>query len=389
VRFCCLLVCLLFCSPLYSHTTLVLPFSNSSQDPSLDWIGESIAVSVRDSLASHGLIVIERDDRLEAFRRHSMRPDAVLTKASIIKIGATLDAADVLFGSFTLEPARKDGSPGTLHITAQLLDLRRLATGPEFLESGPLEDLAAVQNRLGWQALQALAPKTAPSKQQFLAARPAVRVDAIENYVRGLLAPSMDQKHRFFTAAARLEERFPQPRFQLGIIYWARHEHRIAADWFEGVTPEHPRYREARFLLGLCRFYSGDYQSAERHFRLVADSVPLNEVWNNLGAAQLRLGSAQAVESFRKAAEGDDADPDYHFNAGYALWKTGQYEAAAASFRAALERKADDAEAARFLERSLKAEGPRRGDPGVEGRERLKHDYQEQAYRQLQAELAR
>jgi tetratricopeptide (TPR) repeat protein len=387
VRFFYLPLFLLFCSTLHGHTTLVLPFSNGTGDENLDWIGESLGTAVRESLASYGLLVIGREDRLEAFRRHAIRPGAVLTKASIIKIGEALDASQVIFGSFKLAPAAKEGSRGTLEITAQMLDLRGMTTGPELAESGPLEDLAALQNRLGWQALQALAPRSAPSEREFFAARPPVRVDAIENYIRGLLATSMDQKHRFFTAAARLEESFSQPRFQLGTIYWAKQEYRIAADWFEGVTPAHPRYREAQFLLGLCRFYQGDYAAAERHFRLVAASVPLNEVWNNLGAAQLRLGSPDAATSFRKALEGDAADPDYHFNLGYALWKAGQYEEAAASFRAALDRDEGDAEAIEFLGRSLKQEGPRRGDPSVEGRERLKHDYQEQAYRQLQAEL--
>ena len=389
VRFCYFLGFLFFLSPLHGHTTLVLPFSNESNDANLDWIGESISVAVREALASKELIVVGRDDRLEAFRRHSIRPDAVLTQASIIKIGATLDASQVIFGSFTVRPSSAERSRGTLKIAAQVLDLRRMAKGPELEAMGPLDDLAVVQTTLAWRALQTLAPKTAPSEREFLAARPPVRVDAIENYIRGLLAPSMEQKHRFFTTAARLEERFAQPRFQLGAIYWAKQEYRIAADWFEGVTPEHPRYREAQFLLGLSRFYLGDYNAAEKHFQLVANSVPLNEVFNNLGAAQLRLGVPQAVENFRKALEGDDADPDYHFNLGYAFWKAGQYEEATASFRAALDREEDDVEAIEFLGRSLKQQGQRKGDLNTEGRERLKHDYQEQAYRQLQAELGR
>jgi len=43
--------------------------------------------------------------------------------------------------------------------------------------------------------------------------------------------------------------------------------------------------------------------------------------------------------------------------------------------------------AAGFLARAIKNEAARAGDPNSEGRERLKSNYEETAYRQLQAEL--
>jgi Tfp pilus assembly protein PilF len=375
--------------PAFAQSTLVLPFFNQSKSPNLNWVSESIAETVRESLASHGVLAIPRGDRLEAYRRHSLRSDAVLTRASIIKVGGTLDASQVVYGYFAVTPASDEKSRGTLRITARILELRRMRPGPEFQETGPLEDLSNVQSRLGWQALQFLAPRVAPSQEEFFALRPPVRVDAVENYVRGLLSNSLDQQHRFFTTAARLDEKFPQPRFQLGRIYFNRKDYRVAAGWLEGVTRAEPHYYEAQFLLGLSRYYLGDQPAAEGHFRLVAGAVPLNEVWNNLGAAQLRQGKPEAAENFRKALEGDDADPDYHFNLGYARWKAGRFDDAVTSFRAAVQRRPDDAEATLFLGRSLKQDGPRRGDTRSEGRERLKHEYQEDTYRQLQAVLTK
>jgi tetratricopeptide (TPR) repeat protein len=261
--------------------------------------------------------------------------------------------------------------------------------GPEFQEQGPLEDLANLQTRLGWQGLQFLTPKTAPSEREFFAARPAGRVDAVENYIRGLLAKSPEQKHRFFTAAARLDEKFSQPRYQLGHMAFDRKDYRVAAGWFEDVSTTDSHYREAQFLLGLCRYHQADFASAERHFRTVAAAVPLNEVWNNLGAALLRQGKPEAMEAFRKALEGDDADPDYHFNLGFALWKASRFDDAVTSFRLVLERSPGDAEATYFLGRSLKRDPPRLGDPRSEGRERLKREYHEDAYRALQAVMTK
>ena len=380
----------LVCGALHAETTLVLPFFNFSKSPNLDWIGESIAESVSDSLASEGVLVLDRTNRLEAYRRLSVRPGAELTRASILKIGESLDASIVIYGSFALNEPAVPQSKGSVRIEARIIDLKRIHQGPLFSETGALEDLASLEVHLGWQALESLHPKKAPPEHQFLAARPPVRIDAVESYVRGLLATSPEQRHRFFTQAARLDEHYSQPCFQLGKIYWERKEYKIAAGWFQRVSRSDPHYLESRFFLGLSQYSSGDFAAAEAAFQLVASAMPLNEVYNNLGAAQdRRNNSAAAVANFQKALEGDSADPDYHFNLGYAQLRLGQYAAAVESFRAALARNPNDTEATSLLGRALKEEAPRPGDPKLDGRERVKTNYDEAAYRQLQAELAK
>jgi len=377
---------------LRAETVLVLPFFNHSRSTNLSWIGASIAETVEDSLASEGLLVLGRAERLEAYRRLSLRPGAELTHASIIKIGESLDASKVIYGDYEVLPAEgaRDPSKGSLRITARVLDLKHTRQSARFGELGALEDLAALEFHLSWQALERINPKSALSEQEFVKARPPVRLDAVENYVRGLLAESPEQRHRFFTQAARLDEHYSQPCFELGKIYWEKKDYQLAAGWFERVARRDPHYLESQFFLGLCRFNSGDAAGAEQAFELVAASMPLNEVYNNLGAAQSRHNrSAAAIASFRRALEGDDADPDYHFNLGYARWRAGQYAAAVDSLRAAVARNPGDTEATALLGRALKQEGPRPGDPKTEARERLKAKYDEGAYRQLQAELAK
>jgi tetratricopeptide (TPR) repeat protein len=369
-----------------SDTILVLPFFNASATENLDWIGGSISQTVREAVGGRGLLVLEREERQEVYRRLSIRPNARLTHASVIKVAEALDATRVIYGEFSFTPPAESGtaSRGRLDLKAYTLDMRRMRTGPEFLESGALEDLAALQTHLAWQVLRYLDP-TAPPAAEFLREQPSVRLDAIENYARGLLATRPEQKHRYFTQAARLDEGFSQPNFELGRLYWEQKEYRLAAGWFAKVKPNAPRYLDANFLLGICRYNVGEYAGAAEAFRLVARSVPLNEVFNNLGAAESRLDRPEALEDFRKALEGDPADPDYHFNVGYALWKSGQFEAAAASFRAALDRKPGDAQATVLLGRCLKRVGPRPGER--ETGERLKLNYEEAAWRQLKAAL--
>lgn len=391
-----LLIAVVCCASACADTVLVLPFFNQSNSSNLDWIGESISEDVREALASEGLLVLDREDRLEVFRRLSVRPNAILTRATIIKAGQGLDASKVIYGHYELGPPARGAAPvegheslGSLRITARILDLRHMRQGPEYVETGALEDLAVLETRLGWQTLQFLAPEIAPSEQEFLATRPPVRVDAVESYIRGLLATNEDQKHRFFTQAARLDERYSQPCYQLGKIYWKKKEYRVAAGWLERVRRSDSHYLEAQFYLGLSKYHLGDFAGAAVCLSTVAASVPLNEVWNNLGVAQSRLGDAQAIESLRKALEGDDADPDYHFNIGYWEWRAGRFEAAVESFRAALERSPEDAEIAAYLERAEKRDAARPPEDKTGGRERIKTDYEERAYRALKMELER
>lgn len=385
------------CASASAETILVLPFFNRSDSTNLDWIGESISEEIGEALASEGLLAVDREDRLEIFRRLSVRPNATLTRATVMKIGQSLDASKVIYGYYDVGPPAPGAKPpvegaepmGSLRITARILDLRHLRQGPEYMEAGALEELAALKTRLGWQTLQFLAPETAPSEQEFLAARPLVRIDAVESYIRGLLAPNEEQQHRFFTQAARLDERYSQPCYQLGKIYWNKNEYRVAAGWLERVNPSDSHYLEAQFYLGLSRYHLGDFADAEQRFRTVAASVPLNEVWNNLGAAQARLGKPEAIENFRKALDGDDADPDYHFNVGYAAWRAGQFDSAVESFRAALERTPEDPEITAYLGRALKQDAARPPEDKTGGHERLKTDYEERAYRALKMELER
>ena len=377
------------CLPMRAQTVLVLPFFNHSKSANLDWIGESISETVHDALSSEGVLVLDREARLEGYRRLALRSGVELTRASIIKIGQTLDAGRVMFGYYEVfADSDKDAAKGSVHIAARIIDLKRLHQGSEFAELGALADLATLETHLGWQAFRLIRPGSQKTETEFLRARPPVRMDAAESYVRGLLAQSADERHRLFTKAARLDEHYSQPCFQLGKAAWTGKDYRVAAGWLARVDRSDSHYLEAQFLLGLCRYYTGDFATAEQSFQQVGSSVPLNEVYNNLGAVQARRNNlAGAIANFQKALEGDGSDPDYYFNLGYAYWLSGKYAEAAASFRGTLERNERDAEAAALLRRAQVGDGPRPGETRLEARTRMKTNYDETAYRELQAEL--
>jgi tetratricopeptide (TPR) repeat protein len=389
-----LLLSLLTCSAVLagpSDTAAVLPFANSAESPNVDWIGVSAAENLRDALSSRGLVTLGRDDIQEAYRRLHLRDHALLTQASAIKVGETLDAEQVVYGTFEFRPAPA-GTPansgGSLKISARIVDRRLMHESPEFAETGALEDLPTLEAHLAWRALVVLAPKLAPEESEFRSLRPSIRLDAEENYIRGLMARQPDQREKYFTQAARLDVRFIHPCFQLGLIHYQRKEYRQAAEWLQKAGPSDVEYHEASFFLGLALFQAGDYIGAQKAFQAVASAVPLSEVHNNLAASESRRNLPQAADDFRRALEGDSNDPVYHFNLGYVLFKKGDFTAAADRFRAVLDRDPEDAMATLLLGRCLKKQGLRAGDSGdvrLQNLERLKTNYEERAYRQLKS----
>ncbi len=385
---------------LFADSAAVLPFANVSaasvpNASNLDWIGQSVAETIRETLGARGLITLDRETVEDAYRRLQLRPLAEVTQGSVLKIGETLAAEQMIHGSFAFTPAPPGppaSSKGSLRIQARISDRRRFRESPEMVETGPIEDLATLETHLAWRALAFLAPAQAPKEDEFRSLRPPVHLDALESYIRGLLAHDPDQQEKFFNQALRLDPDFSHPALELGKLRYERKEYRPAADLLQKIEPQDMHYREASFLLGLARYQSGDFPGAQHAFQTIAETVPLSEVYNNLGAAENRQNLPQAVDSFRKALEGDPNDPTYLFNLGYALFKKGDFAAAADRFRAVLDRDPSDSVATLLLGRCLKKQGLRSGPDGaadarLQALERLKNTYEEQAYRQLKSML--
>jgi tetratricopeptide (TPR) repeat protein len=238
--------------------------------------------------------------------------------------------------------------------------------------------------------MTAVAPAQAPAESEFRSLRTAVPLDALENYIRGLMAATVEQKEKYFAQAARQDPDFSPPAFELGRIYFERKDYREAAQWLEHVGPMENRYREASFLLGIARYQAGDFDAAHKAFQIISATVPISTVWNNLGAAESRQNLPQSIETFRKALDQDPSDPDYHFNLGYALFKKGDFAMAADRFREVLDRDPGDQMATLLLGRCLKKQGLRAATPSdarLQALERIKYTYEERVYFQLKSIL--
>jgi len=311
---------------------IVLPFENNTRDPNLDWISESFVEVLSPHLASSRFLMFDRRERAAAFDSLGIPANAgILSNATIYKVAQTLDANKVILGSYDL-------SDGVLRATARVLDMEGLSFSPEFTESGPLENLFEIQAGLAWQIQRGLRPGFSVSREQFIRERPGPRLDAFENYLRGLDAAERARQVGYFRAASRLDPRFAAPAFELGMISFRDGDFPTSILWLTKIRREDPDYLEANFFLGLAYLYREQYERAATAFRVVEQQLPLNEVYNNLGIALLRQERPGAVPYFERAVESDPEDPVYRFNLAYAYWKRGSFEEAIPHLEMALEK---------------------------------------------------
>ena len=362
---------------------LIVPFENSSNAPGLEWIGETFPEILGQRMASPQLYLVGRDERSYAFDRLGIPQNLRPSRATLYRVGEEMDVDYIVLGGYSF-----DGR--TFTVSARLLEMSKLRMLPEVKESGPLPKLLDLESALAWDLLRQLTPDMMTSRNQFVAAAPSVRLDAFENYIRGLLASARPEKIRYFRAALRVSPSYNAALLELGRTYYAGRDYKEAASWLARVSRTDPLVREANFYLGLSLFYSGDFERAEAAFSFVASRLPLSEVYNNLGVVSARRGKKSAVEYFQRAADADPTDPDYRFNLGVALLRAGDNAGAIRELKEALRLRQSDGEAKGLLATLAGAPAPAPPRPAAEARlplERIKPNYDETAFRQMALEI--
>jgi len=379
------------------RSVLVFPFENKSARADLNWISEGFAVMLASRLASPNRYVLGRRERDAACEQLALSPQMPLTLASTFKVAETLGVDWAVTGSFNVEGDR-------LTARVQLLDARRLKLAPALEASGELTDLVDVQTRLAWRLLATQAPGfTVGSEEDFRKLFPEIRLDAFENYIRGILATDPATRIRFLREADRLNPADRRAALELGRLYSEAKDYENSARWLRKIDSNDPNYLESLFHLGVAEFFLGHDAAAEKAFGELSESIPLNEVWNNLGVLRARRKRTEdAASAFEGARQGDPTDPVFNFNLGVCLSLLKRPAEAREYLEEAVRLSPDDSEAHLLLAEALGAQGDRdgkarelrwlseHGEPPVPNASpdllsllRLKKNYDGRAYRLL------
>jgi tetratricopeptide (TPR) repeat protein len=367
------------------QTVLVVPFDNQSKAPGIEWISDSFPELLQARLNSATLFVLPREDRIRAYDRVGIPVELHPSRATLYRIAEQLDVDYLVLGRYTF-----DGR--TFTATAQVLDMRHERLLPGVNQSGPLIQLIDIQTALAWDILHTLRPDISISKQAYIAAAAPIRLDAFENYIRGITAPTAEEQIQHFREAVRLSPAYPEALLHLGKAYYRGRQYEQAVSTLARVPENGPLAREANFYLGLAAYYQGDFPRAETAFRFVAARMPLGEVYNNLGVVSSRGDRKGAVEYFQKALDADPNDPDYHFNLAIELYRAGDTAGASRQLHDTLALRPGDPAARSLLDAitpGASASSQRAVVPATQKTptERIRANYDESSFRLLALKL--
>ncbi len=182
------------------------------------------------------------------------------------------------------------------------------------------------------------------AEETFAAAGNGMRLDAFEQYIRGITEPDQAERLRHLQQAVKLSPDFGPAWMALGREDYNEQQYQQAAEAFAKVDRNGPDGLEAGFYRGLSLLFSGDYRHAEEAFADVARVLPLAEVVNNEGVAVSRQGH-DGTSLFIQAAAADPNAADYHFNLAVSLKRHGNLAGALNELAQCLKLRPNDSEA--------------------------------------------
>jgi TolB-like protein len=289
-----------------SDRVLVMPFENVTHDGRLVWLSEAVAIGLTDALHDAGLKVISREERQEAFDRLQVPPAAVLTDATVLRLGRLVRASSVVLGTL-----RFDGDALVVDARDIVVDAARVRRRGS--ARGPVADLFATLTSVAHQVAPA-GPAARSATASDRASRPPI--EAFESYVKGLLADNPATAVTRLLSALAAQPTYDRARLALWDALTKQGDHKSALTALDLVAPTSPEYPRARFLVGRSLIEVQQLDEAYLVYQSLAERSPSPAVFNNRGVIQLRRSTSAGPSDtpsayFKRASDVDAADSDF------------------------------------------------------------------------------
>jgi Flp pilus assembly protein TadD len=341
--------------PTPGSRVLVMPFSIQVEanapggEGAALWMGEAASILLGERLSSLGVGALSRDQRVAAFDRLNLPMSAALTRATVIRVAEIIGASEIVFGDVKIGDE--------LHVRARLVRVTAGLELPEVTDQGSIAEMFPLFGRVAAR----VSSHTGRLRPATGAAASPMPVEAFEDYVKGLVAPTPAAQQRFLERAARIVPSDPRVHMALWSVYAAQglHERALAS---ASVVSSQAGLPEARFAVGLSLIELKRYDGAFQALTELHKTGRYAAVSNALGVVQLRrtapAGTNAPAYYFKRAVDEDPEHTDYAFNLGYTLARARNSADALTWLRETVRLDAADGEAHAVMS-ALLAEGGR------------------------------
>ena len=391
-------------TPVASRTTtdtiMVLPFENTSDLTTYNWVGESFAEAMTDLFArlevrgAGGLRVISNDERKIAQQKLRLPLTTLPSLATSVKLAQQSKATLLVLGKYSVTPAQGEIATN-LRVTARVIRVQDGAFVGEVLRDGrtvmreidladAISKLQTLQGQVAHQILyQREGNSLSLSQNEVVEMSKRVPAQAFEAYVKGMLTPdgamtasNEPARANFFKNALRLyaqektDEVYPQAALELGHFYLRQNNLQAAEEYFSKLKPTDPYYPEAAFYAGLTQYNLNNKETAAQTYQQLADATKLTAAYNNLGAIDLELARNTKTESksdadllneglkvLDESAKSVPDDLTVRFNYGYALFAARRYKEAMDVLRESVAQDPRDGQAYFLMAKALEKTG--------------------------------
>ena len=130
------------------HGYIIMPFENSSEDPSLEWLSSGLAHTLGEYLLGFGQRVMDDEDRSVLLEGSGIPEGAPLALASALEVGRKTVARPGGMRIDRLILGRFNVDNGDITLAARSIDIRKEKARPWLSRTGRLKDLLAVHRNL-------------------------------------------------------------------------------------------------------------------------------------------------------------------------------------------------------------------------------------------------
>jgi serine/threonine protein kinase/tetratricopeptide (TPR) repeat protein len=297
----------------------IVPFRNASGDPSLDWVGSSIAEMLSTDVGQSARLRTVSSDRVYQIL-HDLRltPASTLDAPTLRRVAEFSNAQTLVWGQYA-----KFGDQ--IRIDATLQDLKRERTTPLKAEAPNVNGIPGAVDHLAQAIRQNLSLSAAAVKElQAQAFKPSSKsIQALREYNEGLQLERQGrhlEAQKKFEASTKEDPEFALAYAKLSQVYStlgndseADRASRKAAELSESLSaPE--KYRIAAIHAWIRKDYSNAIQEYEKLAKVTPDDT---DIQSALGELYQYTGAySKAGEHFGKLLERDPKSVDALFGMG-------------------------------------------------------------------------